>query len=382
MLGLITINLTMTTLSKSDTKNQAIHGRCEIELLLYCVRPQIDQATVERITVLVKENIEWEYLIQKANEHGVISLLYTRLNTICSFAIPEFALNQLRSIFHLLATRNLFLTGELVQLLKVFKEEGIVAVPYKGPVLATAIYGNLALRQFGDLDIIVQQQDIFAVKKLLLHRGYRPNVEMTDTEEIAYLQAKTEHTYDFVHDEKGIFIEIHWRIAPKYISPIEPKDFWQDLEPFSLAGTTVSYLPLEDWLPILCVHGSRHMWERLSWLCDVATLVHNNPNLNWEKVLNQASAFGCKRILFLGLFLAHELFGVFVPAEVWQQVQTEPMVTALAPQVYNQLFDEVRTSDKLFGRTLYHIQVRERLQDQVLYFQSFLYWLMTGSRST
>src|SRR5579883_932497 len=371
----------MTTLFKSDTKNQATYGRVEIELLLCCVRPHIDDAIVEHIKVLVKENIDWEYLIQKANKHGVISLLYTRLNTICPLDVPEFALNELRGIFHAIATRNLFLTGELVKLLNLLKEQGILAVPYKGPVLATSIYKNLALRQFGDLNIIVQQQDIFTVKKLLLSQGYRPNIEMTHAEEIAYLNSKTEHTYDFIHDEKGIFIEIHWRIAPKYISPIEPKDFWQDLEPFSLAGTTVSYLPLEDWLPILCVHASRHMWERLSWLCDIATLIHNHPNLNWEQVLRQANAFGCKRILFLGLFLAHNFLGVTIPTEIWQQVQAEQIITTLTPQVYNQLFDEIRTSDKFFGRTMYHLQVRERLQDKVLYFQSFLHWLMTGSKA-
>lgn len=370
----------MQTLSKSYIRNLETNIRPEIELLVCCVRPQVDDAISDRITALVQEKIDWEYLIQTAHGHGVISLLYTRLNTICLHAIPDFALNRLRSIFGAIAGRNLFLTGELVKLLNLFKEQGIVAVPYKGPVLASLIYGNVALRQFCDLDIIVQAQDIFAVKKLLLAQGYRPKVEMTYAQEIAYLQAKTEHTYDFIHDDKGIFLEIHWRIAPKYITPIEPKHLWQDLEPFSLAGTTVCYLPLEDWLPILCVHGSRHMWERLSWLCDIATLVHKHPDLNWEKVLKQASAFGCRRILFLGLFLAHDLFGVVLPAEIWQQVKAEPLVSAIAPQVYNQLFDRVKTSDRFMGRTLYHIQVRERFQDKVLYIQSFFYWMMTGEK--
>ncbi|MBW4596882.1 MAG: nucleotidyltransferase family protein [Brasilonema angustatum HA4187-MV1] len=380
----------MQTISKQNTWISEKKICLEIELLLCCVRPQVDDAISdapeellqggERIKALVKENIDWEYLIQTAYGHGVISLLYTRLNTMCPKIVPEFALNQLRTLFHTLAGRNLFLTGELVKLLDLLKDQGIVAVPYKGPVLATLIYGDVALRQFGDLDIIVEVQDIFAVKKLLLDQGYRPNIEMTYAEEIAYLQAKTEHTYDFIHDEKEIFLEIHWRIAPKYITPIEPKHLWQDLEPFSLAGTTLSYLPLEDWLPILCVHGSRHMWERLSWLCDIATLVHKHPDLNWEKVLKQASAFGCRRMLFLGLFLAHDLLGVVLPTEIWQQVKAEPMVSAIVPQVYNQLFDPVRTSDRFMGRTLYHIQVRERLQDKVLYIQSFFHWLKSGEK--
>lgn len=370
----------MQTLSKLDHKNQSIKTSSEIELILCSVRTHLDSATTDRIKALVQEDIDWEDLLQTADTHGVIPLMYTRLNSICPEAIPKSALNQMREMFHAIAQHNLFLTGELIKLLSLLKEQGIVAVPYKGPVLASFIYGNLALRQFGDLDIIVQPQDIFAVKKLLQDQGYRPNVEMTHAKEIAYLQAKTEHTYDFIHDDKRIFIEIHWRIAPKYISPIEPKDLWQDIEPFSFASTTVSYLPLEDWLPILCVHGSRHMWEKLSWFCDIATLIHNHPNLNWEKVLRTANAFGCRRALFLGLFLAHDFLGVVLPTEIWQQVQAEPKISVLAPLVYNQLFDEVKTSNKFLGRTLYHIHVRERLQDKGLYIESFLHWLMTGAK--
>jgi hypothetical protein len=372
----------MKTLSKLNIKNQAIHALPEIELILCCVRPQVDDATTARIKSLVKENnIDWQKFVQKAHSYSVVSLVYTRLNTICPEFVPEPTLAELRSFFQAIAARNLFLTGELVKLLSLMQEQGIVALPYKGPVLASSIYGNVALRQFGDLDIIVEQKDIFAVKKLLLAQGYRCKVNMTYPEEIAYLQSKTEHTYDFIHDDKQIFIEVHWRIAPKYVSPIEPQHLWKDLEPFSLAGTTVSNLPNEDWLPILCVHASRHIWTRLACLCDIATLIQNNPNLNWEKVLKQAKAWGCRRILFLGLFLAHHLLEVVLPEEIWQQVKADPTVTTLLPQVYNQLFHEVTSSDKFLGRTLYHIQIRERLQDKVLYFQSFFYWLMTARTS-
>ncbi|MEI2581626.1 nucleotidyltransferase domain-containing protein [Scytonema sp. PRP1] len=372
----------MKTLSKLNIKNQAIHAVPEIELILCCVRPQVDDATTARIKSLVKENnIDWQKFVQKAHSYSVVSLVYTRLNTICPEFVPEPTLAELRSFFQAIAARNLFLTGELVKLLSLMQEQGIVAVPYKGPVLASLIYGNVALRQFGDLDIIVEQKDIFAVKKLLLAQGYRCKVNMTYAEEIAYLQCKTQHTYDFIHDDKQIFIEVHWRIAPKYVSPIEPQHLWKDLEPFSLAGTTVSNLPNEDWLPILCVHASRHIWTRLACLCDIATLIQNNPNLNWEKVLKQANAWGCRRILFLGLFLAHHLLEVVLPEEIWQQVKAERRVTTLLPQVYNQLFHEVTSSDRFLGRTLYHIQIRERLQDKVLYFQSFFYWLMTARTS-
>lgn len=169
---------------------------------------------------------------------------------------------------------------------------------------------------------------------------------------------------------------MHWRIAPKYVSSIEPKHLWQDIEPFSFAGTTISNLPLEDWIPILCVHGSRHMWIRLAWLCDLATLVQNHPNLNWEKVLELSQTLGCRRILCLGLYLVNHLFGVALPKETWQKITEDNIVPTLLPKIYNELFGEVRTSERFLGKSLYHLQVRERWQDKFLYIQSFLYWLI------
>ena len=371
----------MKTLSKLDTKSPIINTRPEIELLLSCVNPEINETTIGSIKSLVKQDIDWQYLTRTADKHAVLSLLYSRINNTCPEGLPELILKQWRWNFQSTAQRNLSLTAELVNLLKLLKQQNITALPYKGPVLASLIYKNVALRRFGDLDIIVQQQDIFAVRELLIAQGYRPDKEMTDAELIKYLNSKTEHTYDFIHEDKNVFLEIHWRIAPKYITPIAAKDLWPDLEPFSLAGTTINNLPLEDWLPILCVHGSRHVWERFSWLCDIATLIHNNPDINWEKVIQQANNWGCQRMLFLGLYMAYDLFDVDLPVEVWQQMKkVEHILKGIAPKVYNQFFATVRTSDKFMGRTFYHIQVRERLNHKFLYIQSFVYWLLKGKK--
>ncbi|NJN10979.1 MAG: nucleotidyltransferase family protein, partial [Richelia sp. RM1_1_1] len=112
-----------------------------------------------------------------------------------------------------------------------------------------------------------------------------------------------------------------------------------------------------------------------------ATLINKNPNINWQKVVQQADIWGCQRMLFLGLFMSHELFGVDLPPEIWQQIKkVEPIVKGIAPQVYQQLFATVRTSDKFMGRTFYHIQVRERLNHKILYIQSFIYWLVKGKK--
>lgn len=372
----------MQTLSRPRTKKLDTYSRPEIELLLCCARTHVDDENAERIKSLVQKDIDWQYLIQTASWHRTIPLLYTNLKTICREAVPEAAFNQIRNLFYANAQQTLLLTGELVKILRLLQEDGISAVAYKGPVLAASVYGNIALRPSGDLDIVVRQPDVLKFKKLLIEQGYKPKVELTEAEEIAYLQAKSEHTYNFIHDGKGIMVEIHWRITPEYTSPIETKHFWKKLEPFAFAGTTISTLPLEDWLPILCVHASRHRWERLNWLCDIAEIIRVQPGLNWERVIQQTREVHCMRMLFLGLFLAHRLLGVILPSQVLEKIKADSEVTALASQICNQLFDhEAYASPKFMERTIYHIRVRERLQDKFLYIQSFLHWLLTRSNS-
>jgi hypothetical protein len=46
-------------------------------------------------------------------------------------------------------------------------------VPYKGPVLAAAVYGHLSLRQIRDLDILVHPSEVRPAGELLISQGYR-----------------------------------------------------------------------------------------------------------------------------------------------------------------------------------------------------------------
>src|SRR2546430_3203484 len=70
------------------------------------------------------------------------------------------------------ARRNLLMLWELLEILDLFTEQGIRALPYKGPVLAAIEYGNLAARTFCDLDILVRKEDATRARDLLVARGY------------------------------------------------------------------------------------------------------------------------------------------------------------------------------------------------------------------
>jgi hypothetical protein len=369
----------MNTLLLATQSRWTFSDRPTLNLLLRCISPETDSQTVQQIKTLAQGQIDWQSLVQIAKAHRVMPLLYNRLSTACPQTVPASLLNELRYYCKNIAIRNLSTTAELRRLLLLMKSQGIDTLPYKGPMLTQMLYGDLELRQFGDLDIVIQPEDMRSVEKLLMAEGYRPYFgEKTATELDAYMKSKNEHTYDFYHDHKKVFLEIHWRFWPVFFSSVTPKDIWHRRESAELAGKIVSNFKVEDYLIILCMHGSRHQWNRLSWLCDIALLLQKYPNLDWQQMFELSEQWGAKRMLRLGLYLACAWLQAPLPDAIAEKISADPAVVALATRVDNQIFGMDKPSVRFMGKARYHLRARERWQDKALYAQSFIHWLLRG----
>jgi hypothetical protein len=338
----------------------------EHELLLCCTRTQADAATAARIRSLSAQKLDWEYLLRAAYRHALTALLYYQLNAHARDAVPPHYLSELKRRFQANAARNLFLTKELCRILRLFASEGISVVPYKGPALAVAAYGNLSLRHFIDLDILVPKREVLRAKGLLLSSGYSLEPPLTDAQQAVVL--RTQHNLPFVSHGR-LVVELHWEVAAKKFSDaLDAEGMWERLEKVTLAGETVEGLAPEDALPALCVHGSKHFWERLAWVCDVAELIRATPTLDWRRITSKATGAGYERMLFLGLRLAAELLGAPLPEEVRRAVFADRAVARLARQVREQIFDEGEPRTGIARALVFNLRARRRLRDKVGYF--------------
>jgi len=348
-------------------------SRPEAELLLCCARATRTPKTTAQIQALLQAGIDWEYLLRMAQGHGVAPLLYWHLEATDKEVIPESVLSDLRNRFRANNLRNLFLTGELLRILKAFEVHGISAVPYKGSVLAASVYGNLALREFKDLDIMVRRYDVPKAQEVLASMGYRSRYRLTGAQEAAFLRSQCEHP--FKREDGKSIVELHWEVTERYLSfSLDTRHLWERLERVPLGGDLVLNFSPEDMLLILCVHGSKHAWEQLGWICDVAELIRARQDIGWEKVMAQAGALGGERMLLLGLFLANDLLGAALPEGVSQKVREDSAVRALAERVTEQLFLETGYPTELLeeyeGTPAFHalhLKVRERLRDKIRY---------------
>lgn len=363
---------------ESPVKASSASTYPEIEVLLCCASTRIESEKVERLKATLKQDIDWAKLMQMATRHKVMPLLYWNLNANCPEAVPKHILTKLRADFFANTRHSLFLSGELVRLLNLFQAQGIPAVCFKGPVLAASVYGNLSLRQFSDLDILIRERDIEKAKQLFLSEGYRmkiERIEVTEEQEATFVRSQSIHklvreaAYPFINEQKEVVAELHWAIMPKYFSfPIDSEALWHELEQVSIAGNAVPSLSPENTLLMLVGHGTKDCWTQLARICDVAELIRSHPQLNWVKLMQMAKALGGERMLFVGLMLAHKLLGTTFPEDVWQKMQTDPTVELLTDRVCEKLFHKKDGSYQDGTITNFHLSSRERFADRLRYF--------------
>ena len=337
--------------------------RPEDELLLCCARANIDSDTAGRVRGLLRREVDWKFLIDAAGAHGVKPLLCHHLTNSCPESVPKTILAQLQRYLQAHSLNNLFLTRELIKLLGGLEKIGISAIPWKGPVLAAAAYGDLALRQFGDLDILVREQDAMRAKNLLLSTGYRLLYGGSAEDEAAFHNLRK--VCELVREDDRVIVELHWAITSQtFYFPLDPASLWEQVETVPLEGAPVLNLGPEDLLLVLCVHGAKHHWGRLMWICDIAELLRTYyKEIDWIRLTQRASSLGSARMLSLGVLLAHDLLGAKVPEDVLQRMQAESKAPSLAAEVRSRLF----AGGPLMAveRPTFYIQLRERAQDRM-----------------
>lgn len=304
------------------------------ELLLRCARTNPAPEVAARIrSILSETQIDWGYFFLLSRRHAVTPLVYRQLK----HHVPPEKLQQFKKHSLENSARNVVLNAELCRLIKWFSDEGIEAIPYKGPILALFAYDDLALRRFVDLDVIVKKNDVARARDLLLADDYALAKPLSAEQQELLL--RTQHNLQFTKDNRRLIVELHWEVAPHlFASTVQTETLWRHLVSFNLNGTTVQTLSADDLLFSLCVHGSRHLWERLGWICDVAELI-SRRDLNWTALLERAANADSERMFLLGLHLAATLLDAPLPREVKLRCDADKGLAPLAANIVEHLFN-------------------------------------------
>jgi len=332
-------------------------------LVLDCVRVFLGADPPDRLRQSLGETVDWEAALQIASWHGVTPLVYRVLSE--DAGLPADIRRRLHEHSWSIASQNLARAAELRRLLETFRSANIPVVPFKGPALAWLAYGDLSLREFFDLDLLVRSRDVEQIAGLLIKGGYRTELPGQPARRRAYLRSRDE--IHFVAEAGGVPIEVHQSVLPRFAC-FEP-DYallWRRLEPAQLCGAEALALPLEDLLLFLCAHGAKHGWAQLGWICDIAALLSRyGERVNWSRLAGQARSLDAVRFLSLGLLLAGNLTGVRAPEAVMRGAETDSVAQRLAARTEEMIVSRVIPEGLESHR--YFLESRERLSTRATY---------------
>lgn len=315
------------------------------ERFLFCACSLAPPAVrAERLQALAREGLDGERLVVCAQKNRVVPLLFRAVRSLAGAGLDASSQELLATHARRHQTEALVHLQECLRLLAAFAEQGVRAVPYKGPILAATLYDDLADRQYYDLDVLVAAEDVARARAVVSALGYEALDRLEGGAEHQHLAEDCE--LHFRHRVRGLVLELHWEALPRrHRDGFALDDVWERFVPLVLASRPVRGFGPEDLLLVLCIHGGeKHRWSRLQMLCDVARLLARHPALDWELLLARADEIGRRETVLLGVLCAWLLLEAPLPERLARLVALDDGLLAQAAATVGRI---VRTDSGL-----------------------------------
>lgn len=296
------------------------------------------RAEAPETSQLPSDELGWQRLEAASEYHQLTPLLFCRLRAIDPALTPPALLNRLRSRFYEMSARNYRLAWKLVEVTSRLEAESIPVLAYKGPAVALAAYGDVTLREFEDLDLLIRRSDLpKAVERMrrwgfhLSKKSFRPEIPS---------QVKRYHAATLDSPDRTYRVDLHWDLAKDYERAFSPavEKLWERAERLELPHGSIPVMCREDLFLALSFHGARHRWSRLKWLLDVAMLMSKPEPMDWARVAAMtAGAPEAKAPGSLAVLLAGDLFGAPQPGQAAAVLTGSRRTIAVAAEIRDEI---------------------------------------------
>jgi hypothetical protein len=336
----------------------------ELEISVLCARVLLSTSEVSDLRSAVQRPLRWDFVEKYAQNHAIIPVVAHLLTLHANELMPQSTFDRLRERLVQNAQKNLVWLREWMRLLAVFAEAGIRVISFKGPALALMAYHNLSLREFTDLDLLVRPSDVAMARKVLTRQGYTlDSLVLNPHTREGLIRSKNQQISFVKEQERGLHVDLHWGLLSDTASALLNVDQFLDSSIVETEGQ-VSFRSLtpEHLLLLLCVHGTKHCWSNLRWLCDLACHIKSKPTLNWSECFRLAQSSGTDVTLTHSLLLCTDVLGVTLPEVIEKYSGRHTAASLLASQARDFLFRE-NTDDSRYidDRTRYREVLRYRL---------------------
>ena len=344
----------------------------ELRFLIACCQAEPKECDIEFINKQL-QNINQKNIIQIASKHGVLPLLYKSIQNLPStlYSLPSL-ITELKAHYQSITKKNILMSAELIAIMKLLKENGIEALGFKGPLLSKIAYGDITLRQYGDIDILIRKKNRSKMMDLLLEKDYIPEINLKEETKDTFFNSV--NVVGLYKKSTRVLIEIHWELLSKnYAIDWDEESLWSSQTGTTINQINIPMLSIEQHLLYLCSHGSKHLFERLEWICDIDRIIMSNKNINWELILREAEKLGIKRMLYLGLSLSKEFFNTGLTEKIEKEIIKDKEIPELISKIIEINFSKNIAEGQSYKSFILLWNMRENLSNKLHYiwFASF-----------
>ena len=210
-----------------------------------------------------------------------------------------------------IAQRNMLMSVELIKVMKLLEENNIEAIPFKGPLLAQMAYGDITLRQYVDLDILINEHKLDKAIQLLSKHNYVYNQK-----EYQQIMKNKSIFHDISLSKNSVSIELHWRLfSDEFKTNFESIKIDKNLFEVTIANYKLKSFQNEILIIYLAIHGTKHNWERVEWLLDIVKIIQNH-SVDWQQIIELMHTTKTKKILLSTFYLCHTVLDLNLPYEI------------------------------------------------------------------
>jgi hypothetical protein len=291
----------------------------------------------DRARLLLSQGFDWRWLADLAEAHGVRPQLLRALRGEYWDDVPgeireEFELFQR---YHL--ARSLHVANELINIGEQFAKKGIRYAVFKGIALSILLYKDIAGREFNDIDVIVDDENMPAAEEIIESFGY---VAPYGNAHFRNAFLSYQRQYQFVDRAAQLAVDLHWDfVGSGECFPISTSEIWSTLGSVSIAGRDIPTLGSSELAIFLAGHGTKEGWRSLGWITDFGEFLRQSPDLDWEILYRRARQHQCGRSILLATSLAAALLGVRITPALADLMMQDPGLRPLTEKVLKRVLE-------------------------------------------
>ena len=174
-----------------------------------CLTISHEKKNLDIVSELIKsETVDWDAVVKLSTGHFVYPALYCNLKRAGLLEyLPNELIEHMEYITELNRDRNLDIIQQAKEVNHLLVSNNITPIFLKGTAnLLQGLYGDIAERMVGDIDLIVSENDYEPAINLLKQKGYSHKIHLLDDEKLG------KHYPRMTHQNKIAAVEVHFRM--------------------------------------------------------------------------------------------------------------------------------------------------------------------------